>query len=136
MNQHQIKLVRKTWRSLMGLNPAILGDLFYTKLFVEYPALRKLFPEDMNLQHIKLIEMLTSIVSSLENPVVISDEMKQMALRHRGYGVESKDYEKVGKCLIWTLEEGLKSEWNSELQEAWIECYKNISTTMIQAAHP
>lgn len=135
MTPEDIKIVRSSWRKLMGIDPAILGDVFYTKLFTEQPALRKLFPADMTAQHKKLIDMLTSIVAGLENFEKMLPEIKLMAVRHIGYGVKTAHYDMVGKALLWTLEKGLQHDWNDKTKQAWTLCYQTLANVMISAAN-
>lgn len=134
MTLEQIKIVRSSWRKLMGIDPAILGDVFYAKLFAEYPALRRLFPSDMSEQHKKLIDMLTSIVAGLENFDAMLPEIRLMAVRHTGYGVKNIHYDMVGKALLWTLEKGLQNDWDDKTKQAWTICYQTLSEVMMTAA--
>ena len=36
---------------IRGIDPLLVGDLFYTKLFTDHPSLRHMFPEKMNEQY-------------------------------------------------------------------------------------
>jgi hemoglobin-like flavoprotein len=51
------------------------------------------------------------------------------------YGVEDKDYETVGKALIWTLEHGLGTDFTPQVKEAWLATYQLLAETMKQAAY-
>ena len=132
MKPEQIKLVKKTWKILMGINPKIIGDAFYSKLFTDHPAIRKLFPSDMNKQYIKLVDMLTSIIMNLDHLESVSEEIIAMSNRHTGYGVKPAHYEMVGSALLWTLQKGLGAEWSDDIENAWIACYQSLADTMIQ----
>ena len=132
MKPEQIKLVKKTWKILMGINPTIIGDAFYSKLFTDHPAIRKLFPSDMNQQYIKLVDMLTSIIMNLDHLESVSEEIIAMSNRHTGYGVKPAHYEMVGSALLWTLQKGLGAEWSNDIENAWIACYQSLADTMIQ----
>lgn len=132
MKPEQIKLVKKTWKILMGINPKIIGDAFYSKLFTDHPAIRKLFPSDMNQQYIKLVDMLTSIIMNLDHLESVSEEIIAMSNRHTGYGVKPAHYEMVGSALLWTLQKGLGAEWSNDIENAWIACYQSLADTMIQ----
>jgi hemoglobin-like flavoprotein len=132
MKPEQIKLVKKTWKILMGINPKIIGDAFYSKLFTDHPAIRKLFPSDMNQQYIKLVDMLTSIIMNLDHLESASEEIIAMSNRHTGYGVKPAHYEMVGSALLWTLQKGLGAEWSNDIENAWIACYQSLADTMIQ----
>ena len=135
MTTHEIALVKKSWNSFRGIDPAVIGDLFYTKLFWENPGLRKMFPEKMDEQYKKLVDMLNIIVARLERMDELTNEIAEMAKRHEGYGVKPEHYTLVGKALLWTLKKGLADEWNEELKQAWIKCYTILSGTMLSATN-
>lgn len=136
MNPSQVKIVRNSWRKLMGIDPFVLGDVFYTKLFTDHPELRRLFPKDMTEQNKKLVDMLTSIVSGLEQVEGMKAEIINMAKRHTGYGVRPAHYKMVGNALMWTLAKGLQEDWNEEVKGAWLACYDTLSSLMISNARP
>ncbi len=135
MTERQILLVKKTWRLFQGINPTTTGDAFYSKLFADKPALRKMFPAGMNEQYRKLFDMLTAIVVRLDKLDQMSDEIEAMAKRHVKYGVKAAHYQYVGNALLWTLEKGLGSDWNHEVKGAWTVCYNLISEKMIKSAY-
>jgi hemoglobin-like flavoprotein len=130
MTEEEITIVKKTWKIFRGINPSIVGDTFYSKLFSDTPALRKMFPSDMQSQYKKLIDMVSVIVSRLDTIGEINDEIKQMGMRHQQYGVRYKHYSLVGNALLWTLEQGLGNEWTPTVKNAWEKCYKTIVGTM------
>ena len=134
LTTEEIKLIKQSWRVFRGIAPAIIGDLFYSKLFTDNPSLRKMFPKQMDEQYKKLIDMLTVIVSRLDNLDQLTSEISGMAQRHVQYGVRPAHYRLVGNALLWTLERGLGKEWNEALQTAWKNCYGILSETMINAA--
>ena len=130
MTPEQIQLVSKTWRKLMGIDQAIIGDLFYSKLFADHPELRRMFPKDMGQQYIKLTDMLTSIVAGLKDFNGYADELRAMGRRHINYGVKNHHYAMVGAALLWTLEKGLGNDWNKTTEEAWTACYNALVSEM------
>lgn len=134
MNQEQIKLVKQSWKLFRNIDPAVVGDLFYSKLFAEHPYLRKMFPKDMSQQYNKLIDTITVIVIRLDHLDLLTGEIAAMAHRHTGYGVKPEHYKLVGNALLWTLEKGLGKDWTPDVKAAWAECYAILSSTMISAA--
>lgn len=130
LTPRQIQLIKTGWRSLGGIDPRIVADLFYTKLFTDHPALRNLFPKNMEQQHLKLMNMLTAIISRLDHPENIHEEITAMGKRHEGYGVKPHHYKLVGDALLWTLEKGLGNNWTEEMKTAWISCYDHLSSGM------
>ena len=112
----------------------MLGDVFYTKLFYDNPELRKMFPQEMEEQNKKLIDMLNIIIERLENLNELKGEIIAVAKRHVDYGVKTEYYNMVGAALLWTLQKALGKDWTEELKTAWINCYNVLSGTMITAA--
>lgn len=129
----QIQLVKRSWKSLRGIKPELIADIFYTKLFTDNPRVRKMFPADMQQQYNKLMDMLNSIIIRLDNLAELSDDITAMAQRHVGYGVKPQHYALVGNALLWTLKQGLGREWTPELENAWTVCYNTLAELMVNA---
>jgi hemoglobin-like flavoprotein len=134
MTKEQILLVKKTWSIFREIDPVLVGDVFYSKLFFDMPYLESLFHTSKEEQSKKLVEMLSVIVGRLENLEELTEEIKQLAIRHVQYGVKEHHYKAVGTALLWTLQQGLGRDWNEEVKEAWSTCFQTLSTTMINAS--
>ena len=131
MDANQIKIVKKTWRVLMMIDPKVIGDAFYSKLFSDYPQMRKMFPSDMDKQYEKLVDMLTSIVGRLDRLDTNSVETGGVSKRQPNYSVNASHYDMVGTTLQWTLKTALKDDWTTEVEDAWATCYNTLATTML-----
>ena len=131
LSAKEIALVKKSWVSIRKIDPVIIADVFYTKLFHDNPELRKMFPQNIEEQYSKLIDMLNTIVARLEKLDDLKGDIVQMAKRHVNYGVKPEHYNMVGKALLWTLQKTLGTDWNTELRTAWVNCYAVLSGTMI-----
>ena len=112
----------------------VVGDVFYSKLFMIHPELKKMFPTSMDEQYKKLLDMLSLIVARLERLKEVTDDIAALGQRHAGYGVKPEHYEMVGSALLWTLKQGLGSDWTPEVEESWKSCYAFLSNTMINAS--
>ena len=134
MTKEEIILIKRTWKLFREINPVVVGDTFYSKLFLENPSVRKMFPKDMNQQYQKLIDMLSTIVGRLDNLEELSSDIAAMAQRHVAYGVKPAQYQKVGEALLWTLEQGLGKDYTPEVKEAWTKCYSTLADAMINAS--
>lgn len=132
MTPRQINLVQSSWRLLRDLDPQLVGDLFYTKLFLDYPELRPLFPPDMTGQHDKLVGKFNLVVARLHQMPLLRTHLKALALRHVGYGVLPEHYAYVGAALFWTLQRALGDDWNPEVAAAWQKAYQTLSAVMIE----
>jgi len=108
--------------------------MFYDELFERDPQLRHLFKNDMVEQRKKLMQMLAVAVEHLDDWDTISNAVRALGKRHRGYGVSPADYGTVGDALIVTLERGLGPEFTPEVREAWLACIAAIAAEMLDEA--
>ncbi len=129
MNTEQIGLVRSTWKQVLPLRTTI-ADLFYTKLFELEPRLRPLFKNDLERQGEKLITMLDAAVRGLGSPHVLAPALKDLGQRHVRYGASENDYGTVAISLLWTLEQGLGTDFTPEVRQAWTEAYATLISLM------
>ena len=134
LTQSQIQLVKQTWSIFRSIDTELVGDVFYGRLFLENPALRRMFPKQMELQYKKLINMLSIMVARLDHIDDLAGDIAAMAERHVQYGVKPEHYPLVGKALLWALQNGLGKDWNKEVESAWQNCYEFLSDTMIKAS--
>jgi len=134
MEQQQVILVQRTWKLFRDIKPEIIGDVFYSKLFTEFPASRRMFKNDITAQYKKLVDMLSLMVGRLQQLHELTADIRALAIRHAGYGVKPAHYAIVGDTLLWTLEQGLGPDWNEETKQGWDSCYKMIAGIMIEAA--
>ncbi len=131
MTPAQIKTVKKSWSILRQITPSVVAGAFYSKLFLDHPELRRMFPKDMDEQYKKLIDMLSVMVARVDDMEAFAQELTALAKRHEGYGVQEKHYAMVGSALLWTLEQGLGEDWTEEAKEAWSACYEAIVGGML-----
>ncbi|MEO6286004.1 MAG: globin domain-containing protein [Dyadobacter sp.] len=131
MTQQQVRLVKHTWKLLREVNPILLGDVFYGRLFFMYPFLRPLFKGPMDAQYRKFFDMLSLIVARIDLPDTLGQEIAALAQSHKGYGVQPSHYEDVKAALLWTLEVGLGNDWNDEVGKAWEACYNGLAHLML-----
>jgi nitric oxide dioxygenase len=123
-----IALVRASFARVVPIQAA--ADLFYARLFVIAPNLRKLFPADLSEQKRKLMQMISAAVGGLDDLDKLVPAVKALGARHAGYGVTAADYVVVGEALLWTLEQGLGDEFKPDVRAAWTNVYAVIATTM------
>jgi len=134
LSHSQVQLIKNTWVIFRKIDPAIVGDVFYSKLFLENPSFRRMFPKKMDEQYKKVMDMLSVIVGRLDNLDDLMTDIAALARRHVHYGVKPEYYMPVGKALLWTLEQGLGRDWDDAAKEAWTQWYTQIADTMIAAA--
>lgn len=134
MTDTQIILVKKTWKLLRSIDPVLIGEVFYGKLFLDEPQLKTLFKPSIESQAGKLVSMLTMIVSRLHCLDELTDDMRRLAVHHLQYGVRDAHYTAIGNALLWTLEQGLGKDWDEQTRSAWTACYQTVAARMKRAA--
>ena len=132
MTPAQIALVQK---SLEELPPQATAEMFYERLFELAPQLESLFKTDRRIQGEKLMGMLSAAVNGLGQIESIVPIVQELGRRHAQYGVELVHYEVVGTALLWTLEQVLEDGFSPAVEQAWIDAYELLSSTMTDAAY-
>ena len=129
MTGEQINLVQKSFEKIEPISDKAAA-LFYAKLFDLDPKLRWLFKGDMKEQGQKLMQVIAYAVESLERIDEFIPQVRALGKRHAGYGVEDRDYDSVGKALLWTLEKALSREFTAATKDAWAAVYGLLAETM------
>ena len=65
MTPEQVDLVRKSFDALWPSHRR-LAEVFYSRFFELAPDARRLFPDDMERQQLKLMDMIAAIVGALD----------------------------------------------------------------------
>lgn len=133
MTPTQKTLVKETWAQVLPIQEKA-ADLFYTRLFDQYPEVRPMFKGDIQEQGEKLMKMLDLAVNSLDNVDSLIEPLKAAGKAHKNYGVAEADYQKVAASLLWTLEQGLGDAFTSDVKDAWTATYVTLSGVMIEGA--
>lgn len=131
MTEDQIWLVRATSDVVLG--SARFADKFYGRLFELAPETRGLFRGDMGEQKLKFMNMIATLIGSLDHPQVFRTIPRHLGARHANYGVLPKHYEPVGEALIETLRAELDQRFTLEVSNAWSALYAEISGGMLSS---
>jgi hemoglobin-like flavoprotein len=134
MHPDQTKLVQSTWAMVAPIADTA-ATLFYDRLFTIDPATRSLF-RNTNLpeQRKKLVQAMSFVINGLEGPDGLLATLEDLGHRHAGYGVTDAHYDTVGAALLWTLEQGLASNWTLEAKDAWTAAFGLVADTMRRGA--
>ena len=134
MSPEQKALVKQTWQKVAPTSDTA-ARLFYDRLFEIDATTRPLF-KTANLaeQRRKLVQALTVVVQGLDHLETLLPTLAGLGQRHAQYGVTDGHYDTVGAALLWTLEQGLGSEWTPEVKVAWSDAYALLARVMRGAA--
>lgn len=133
MTNEQIKLVQDSFKQVAPIAEAA-AQLFYARLFELDPALESLFKGNLTEQGRKLMQMLGLAVNSLDRMDQLLPAVQSLGRRHVTYGVRDKDYETVGRALLWTLRKGLGEAFTPEVEAAWSKVYATLASAMQSAS--
>jgi hemoglobin-like flavoprotein len=133
MNKQQIKHVQDSWQAVLPI-ANVAARLFYDKLFEIDPDIKPMFKGDMKAQGDALVKMINVAVASLDRLDTIKPALRSLGERHVGYGVQTRHYQTVATALLWTLKQGLDERFTDSVEQAWIEAYTVLSSTMIEGA--
>ena len=134
MSPEQKALVKETWRKVVPMADAA-ARLFYDRLFAIDATARPLFKgADLSEQRRKLIQALAMAVQGLDHLEALVPALTDLGRRHAHYGVTDSHYDTVGAALVWTLEQGLGSDWTPEVKAAWHGAYSVLAGVMRGAA--
>lgn len=133
MTPEQKQLVKESWAKVLPIQETA-AELFYNRLFSEYPEVKPYFKGDMKEQGRKLMAMLNTAVSSLDNLENLVEPLKASGKAHKDFGVKAEDYDKVGASFLWTLEQGLGESFTPDVKDAWTVTYSTVASVMIGGA--
>ena len=133
MTPEQKTLVKESWAKVVPIKETA-AELFYGRLFEIAPEVKPYFKGDMKEQGQKLMAMLNTAVSGLDNIEAMIPALQDLGRRHVDYGVKDEDYDKVGAAFIWTLGQGLGEAFTDDIKEAWLVTYTTVADVMKAAA--
>lgn len=109
-------------------------DVFYMRLFVIAPETRKMFPEDIEQQNKKFVDMIATAAGRVESLEDLEALLAELGLRHREYGTTARDYDIVREAFVWALQRETTSEFSPEMRDILIKFYDLAAAAMLRAA--
>jgi hemoglobin-like flavoprotein len=119
--------------ALVGAHGIEVAEFFYADLFEKNPGVRSMFPPAMTAQQEKLLNALSYIVSTVDDPDALVPFLQDLGRRHRGFGAVPEYFPAVGASLLATLEYFSGEEWTEELAKDWADAYGVVAQVMIEA---
>jgi len=133
MTPEQIDLIRKSFDALWPFRRK-LAEEFYGRFFELAPDTRRLFPNDMERQQLKLMDTIAAIVGTLDQRELFQSIISHTGRKHADFGVQTSHFIAFGEALIWGLQRRFGSAFTPEMQQAWIVLYGAIQAEMLRAA--
>jgi hemoglobin-like flavoprotein len=133
LKQETIVLVQESWKKIAAIAPQA-AELFYQNLFSTDPSLKPLFKGNMEEQGKKLMQMIGTAVSKLNDLEMLVPILQDLGQRHVGYGVQESHYQTVGAALLKTLEQCLGEDFTPSVRDAWADVYDVMAGVMVAAS--
>jgi hemoglobin-like flavoprotein len=133
MTREQVDLIRKLFDALWPVRRS-LADAFYSRFFALAPDARRMFPDDMEWQQLKLMDMIAAIVGALDKREIFQSIIRFSGRQHALFGVKRSHFVAFGDALMWGLEQQFGPSFTPELKQAWITLYDEAQSEMIRAA--
>ena len=133
MTPEQVDLIRKSFDAMWPMRRDI-ADLCYSRFFELAPDARDLFPSDMELQRITLMDMIAAQVGSLDQRALFQSLVTHSGRQHARFGVQPSQYAAMGEALVWSLECKFGASFTPELRESWRALYATVQVEMLRVA--
>ena len=133
MTPEQIDLVRISFDALWPFRRR-LAEHFYSRFFELAPETRRLFPDDMEKQQLKLMDAIAAIVGTLDQREIFQSIISHTGRKHADFGVQRPHFIAFGEALIWSLQRQFGAAFTPEMQQAWVVLYDAIQAEMMRAA--
>ena len=104
MTPEQIDLVRKSFDALWPFRRK-LAERFYSRFFELAPDTRRLFPNDMEWQQLKLMDTIAAIVGTLDQRETFQSIITHTGRKPADFGVQASHFVAFGEALIWGLQQ-------------------------------
>jgi NAD(P)H-flavin reductase/hemoglobin-like flavoprotein len=109
-------------------------NYFYSRLFVQHPEIRALFPLALD-EHAQLVfSALARLVWSMDSPAALDCQLAQLGQDHRKYGVKEAHCKPFFDALLATVRHFTGHYWTPEAQVAWEAALGHASAVMVAAA--
>jgi len=143
LSQREKQDVRQIW-DLVSQDLEGAGIGFFTAFFTTHPeyqskfrAFAKVPIENLKdnrsfLMHaMNVMNSITSIVDTLDNPESLVDDLKQIGLNHRKRPIEAIHFHNLAAVLLAFLQSALGSAFTEQAQKSWNKAMGVIISTIL-----
>jgi hemoglobin-like flavoprotein len=132
MTPEQVDLIRQSFDAIWPVRRK-LAVTFYDRFFELAPDTQRLFPRDMERQHLKLMDSIAAIVGALDKRDLFQSVVSETGRHHVGFGAKPPHFAAFGEALISGLEQQFGTAFTPELKTAWMTLYDAVQGEMMRA---
>jgi len=133
MTPKQADIIRRSFDAIWPVRRKV-AQLFYRRFFELAHDAERLFPSDMERQHLKLMDMIAAIVGALDERELFQSIIRHTGRQHADFGVSRSHFDAFGDALIWCLEQQFGPAFTPDLRSAWSTLYNAVRTEMLSVA--
>jgi NAD(P)H-flavin reductase/hemoglobin-like flavoprotein len=126
-------VLKESW-TLVEEHQDELANYFYARMFLADPALRDLFPVQMDLQRARLLGALVTAMQTIDDPERFDTYLRALGRDHRKYRVDWMHYGTVGLALLESLRHFAGEQWSPAYEQAWQDAYRAMARKMLAGA--
>jgi len=150
--------VERSWQKLQRIGIDHIGELLFQDLFENAPEAQDLFPPDVRLKYrewtdeesdgmplrqspslknlsAKVVTAIGYAVVGLHDVERLVPKLRELGVRHFGYGVAEKHLQQLGKSLMRVLRHCLGDAFTKEVEFSWNMVYSYIHAIMLSGWH-
>ena len=121
----EMNLIQRDWEALAGKRMQFT-HAFYERLFERHPHYRDLFPEALDSQMEKMVEMFSSICRFADHTDLVRPYLHSIGFAHRGMGLAAQDVENFKRAFVDTLAELCAERWDDGHATAWNAAFDDM----------
>ncbi|MBC7771324.1 MAG: hypothetical protein H7210_02400 [Pyrinomonadaceae bacterium] len=118
--------------TLLSVPSSGFPERVYHRLFNVCPHLRSLFPKDMQVQHLKLVATLQTVIDHLRDPKAIHTRLLELGRAHVAYGARPEHYPVVTREIVGAMGDVAGKAWSEDLAAEWTSAIGMVSAIMIE----
>ena len=131
-----IQIVQSSYRSI---KPTATEYSLYKKLSIENLNTPKFSStqdtQTTNYQIKQLQKIINIIVNNISNIDILIPSLSKIANKKNLLLLNAKDYHIIGFLLLQSLEENLGEEFNSDIENAWLDTYDLVTSIMLDSTN-
>jgi NAD(P)H-flavin reductase/hemoglobin-like flavoprotein len=127
------RLLKESW-TLVEEQQERLAGYFYARIFLKQPAVRDMFPVNMDVQRARLLGAIVTAVQAVDDPERFDEYLRSLGRDHRKFQVVAEHYGVVGEALLESLRAFAREQWSPEYEQAWRDAYDLIARKMLAGA--
>ena len=131
MTTTQIGLVQASWKMVAANGAGPTGSLLYRELTTILPELADDISQQEAQPSRKIIALVNYLIRNLHKPVSIIHKVEDFGRRHLHYALHDEQFIRAGRSLLDILSANLGDKWNSDIEQAWLNCYITLAEAMM-----